>query len=180
MVRQHFKDRGRILVRTGRAPKRAIPFRCNEYFNKITAKLIAPDGGKNQKIELLANGQQVVAFGIHPDTHKPYAWSGGEPGKIKLDELPRIAEAEARQLVDEAANILCRDFGYRQPKEKKAVGKQAVGEAWNELIANIQEGHRPARQHPRSRREISPLRNERRRRRQRAAGVNGGIGRATR
>ena len=36
---------------------------------------------------------------------------------------------------------MCRDFGYRRPKEKKAVGKQAVGEAWNELIANIQEGH---------------------------------------
>jgi hypothetical protein len=68
-----------ILVRFGLAPKRAVLFRTDEPFKKIQQSLIAPDGKEGQKIELLADGQQIVAFGIHPDTRKPYGWHGGSP-----------------------------------------------------------------------------------------------------
>jgi hypothetical protein len=64
LVWKGFKDRGKILVRVGLAPKRAIPFSTAEPFEKITATLVAPDGDTSQKIELLADGQQVVAFGV--------------------------------------------------------------------------------------------------------------------
>ena len=53
----------------------------------------------NQKIELLCDGQQLVAFGIHPDTRKPYRWIGGEPGEVGRDQLPQLAETEAQDLV---------------------------------------------------------------------------------
>ena len=80
LVRERFEDHGVILVRFGNAPKHAIPFRTDTPFKKITVNLIAPDGDETQKIELLADGQQVVGFGIHEDTNKPYEWFGGEPG----------------------------------------------------------------------------------------------------
>jgi hypothetical protein len=71
LVRQRYEsDHSYVLVRVGRAPKRAIPFRTHQPFKKIEMKLIAPDGSAGQKVELLAEGQQVVCFGIHPETDK--------------------------------------------------------------------------------------------------------------
>jgi hypothetical protein len=58
-------SRGHILVRTGLPPKRLIPFRTDKPFTKITTKLTAADG-TSEKLEWLADGQQFVAFGIHP------------------------------------------------------------------------------------------------------------------
>jgi hypothetical protein len=52
---------------------------------------IAPNGDTAQKIEILGNGQQLVVAGIHPETGLPYNWHGGEPDKIKLDELKPAA-----------------------------------------------------------------------------------------
>jgi hypothetical protein len=71
LARERFEERGYILVRVGLAPKRAILLRTDAPFKKITGNVIAPDGSKGQKIELLGDGQQVVVFGIHPDTGKP-------------------------------------------------------------------------------------------------------------
>jgi hypothetical protein len=94
LTRARFEDHGRILVRTGRAPKRAIPLRTNEPFDKLIRNLVAPNGN-DQKIEVLANGQQVVVFGTHPETKLPYTWHGGEPGDVKLEELPAVNEHAA-------------------------------------------------------------------------------------
>ena len=81
-------DRGPILRRVGKAPKLCIPFRSESPFKKIRRDLIAPDGSE-QKIEFLADGQQFVAFGIHPETHKPYSWHGHySPLTVSRDELP--------------------------------------------------------------------------------------------
>jgi putative DNA primase/helicase len=47
------------------------------------------------KVEILGQGQQFVAYGIHPDTDRPYAWLTGatptaEPLQRKFDELPEV------------------------------------------------------------------------------------------
>ena len=52
-------------------------------------EVIDPGGQTGQKIELLADGQQIVAFGLHPDTKKPYSWFGGTPETISHEELLR-------------------------------------------------------------------------------------------
>jgi putative DNA primase/helicase len=115
LVRERYEsDRGYVLVRIGRAPKRAIPFRTDQPFKKIEERLIAPDGSAGQKIELLADGQQVVCFGIHPETNEPYSWFGGEPGEIERDQLPYLGADQARQLVDDIVELLVRDFGYQR------------------------------------------------------------------
>jgi len=80
--------------------------------------VIAPDGDETQKIELLADGQQVVGFGIHEDTNKPYEWFGGEPGVIRRGELPAINQTEAQQLVDDAVELLVLEHGYQRAKDR--------------------------------------------------------------
>jgi hypothetical protein len=78
LARAHFGEHGDILVRFGKPPKRAILLRTDEPFEKTAQLFTAPDGSE-QKIEILASGQQVVVHGIHPDIAKPYSWHGGEP-----------------------------------------------------------------------------------------------------
>jgi hypothetical protein len=148
LVRDRYEtDRGCVLVRIGKAPKRAIPFRTNEPFKKVTANLIAPDGSEGQKLELLADGQQVVAFGIHPETRKPYSWFGGEPGEIKREDLPYLSEADARQLVEDAVELLVQEHGYRRAGERPKKARQGNGQDlgggvgdWGHLAGSILAG----------------------------------------
>ncbi|MCA1469795.1 AAA family ATPase [Bradyrhizobium sp. IC3195] len=144
LVRKRYEDRGRVLVRIGRAPKRAIPFRTERPFKKIEAKLIAPNGETAEKIELLADGQQVLCFGSHPETNRPYLWFGGQPGDIRRDELPCLAEGEARQLVNDSADLLVRDFGYERvaPRPKPIGGDVDADGAsdWQSLFRDILSG----------------------------------------
>jgi len=154
-VRKHYEERGYILIRIGLPPKRAIPFRTEQPFTKITINLVAPNGSteKHEKIEFLGEGQQVVVAGTHPDTKQPYTWFGGEPGQIALADLPYIREAEARQLVDDVVELLVRDFGYTRAPERRKRPKQqhkgnyaghedaAAGAAdWQCLFDSIREG----------------------------------------
>ena len=111
LVRDRYADCGVLLTRFGLAPKRAIPFRTDTPFKKITATLLAPDG-KGHKLEFLADGQQFIADGIHPDTGKPYTWFGGELASVKREDLPPIDEAAAHQLVDDAIELLVAEHGY--------------------------------------------------------------------
>jgi Bifunctional DNA primase/polymerase, N-terminal len=115
-VREYYEDAGHVLMRIGKEPKFAIPFRCNadESFKKISIPLIAPDGSEGQKLEFLADGQQVVVAGIHPETKRLYRWLNGAPGQIKLEELPYIRESEARWLLEQLVELLIRDFGYKR------------------------------------------------------------------
>jgi putative DNA primase/helicase len=112
LIKKRFEERGRIIVRIGRAPKRAIPFRTNAPFKKIACELIDP-GGKCHKLEFLGDGQQFVADGIHPDTKQPYRWHGGDPLSIRHDELPDIGAAEAHELFDACVELLEREHNYK-------------------------------------------------------------------
>jgi hypothetical protein len=116
-VRERYEESGSVLVRIGKPPKRAIPFRTIEPFAKFVVNLTAPNGSA-EKIEFLADGAQVAAFGIHPETKQPFRWHGGQPGDTKLEELPYIREAEAHALVDELVQILVERFGYTKAKER--------------------------------------------------------------
>jgi hypothetical protein len=150
-TRGRYEESGFVLVRIGKPPKRAIPFHTIEPFAKFVVNLIAPNGSA-EKIEFLADGAQVVAFGIHPETNEPYRWHGGQPGDTKLEQLPYIREAEARALVDELVQILIERFGYTRAKERpgkrKSKGKsngqdaEAQGGAadWQYLTDAIRNG----------------------------------------
>jgi hypothetical protein len=146
LARDRFGDDSTFLVRFGRSPKRAILLRTDTPFSKITANFIAPDGSEGQKIEVLADGQQLVVFGIHPETKRPYTWHGGEPGQIKFEDLPHITEAEARAFVADAVELLVTEHGYTLASERpktKANGQDGNSggkDDWAWLLANIREG----------------------------------------
>ena len=150
-IRDRYEDAGYVLFRTGKPPKFAVPFRTNfdEVFKKYVVNLIAPDGSEGQKIELLADGEQVVVAGEHPDTKQPYRWSNGGLEQVKHEDLPYIREAEARALVDELVELLFRDFGYKRatarPKDKTNGAKAHDGGGggdrdWQTLTQNILKG----------------------------------------
>jgi hypothetical protein len=108
---RRFAKRGIILVRVGMWPKRLILFWTDVPFKKIAVTFV--EGGK---LEVLCDGQQVVAFGEHPDTGRPYRWEDDlSPLTVERSELPYINEAEARELVQAAVKLLVDHFGYRLP-----------------------------------------------------------------
>ena len=79
-------------VRIGNAPKRLLVYRAAQPFK----------GFKYPPIEVLGLGQQFLAYGIHPDTHKPYHWPVETLAELSLDDLPVITEAQAREFAKEA------------------------------------------------------------------------------
>jgi Bifunctional DNA primase/polymerase, N-terminal len=139
MVRDRFGGRGKVLLRIGMAPKRALLFRTESPFNKISRSLIAADGSAGQKFEFLGDGQQIVADGIHPDTKRPYTWYGGTPWEVPASALPLITEAEARALVYDAAALLVERFGYRHANQSRA-GESKGALDWGTLESNICDG----------------------------------------
>ena len=116
MVRDWFNGRGTILTRTGEAPKRAIPFRTEQPFQKILVRFVKPDGSKDKPpgIEMLAHGQQFIVDGIHPDTDRPYSWHAGRTlWNTPRPDLPEINEAEAQSLVSLIVEMLIERFGFQ-------------------------------------------------------------------
>lgn len=102
---------GAAPVRIGQAPKRLLAFRCDEEFPKITSKYwvdpwcveLGKDGlTKPYRVEILAAGQQYVAYHIHPDTGQPYKWvRNGSILKTAWEDLPVLTQEDAQTICDE-------------------------------------------------------------------------------
>jgi Bifunctional DNA primase/polymerase, N-terminal len=115
-----------MAVRFGKHPKRAILFRTDEPFDKIrTSDFASPDGATHH-VEILCDGQQLAAFGRHPETGNEYEWPKGAPGSIRQSELPLLTKAMAKQLVDAAADIM-RRAGWEEKKSKRRAENGAKG-----------------------------------------------------
>ncbi len=83
---------GDTLVRVGCWPKRLLLYRTQTPFAKM----------KSGQVEILALGQQFVAFGLHPGTGKPYSWPLGEtPLEVPLSDLPMIDPTAAAAFLAE-------------------------------------------------------------------------------
>jgi len=74
-LRSYF-DGIETLTRIGKSPKTLIPVICPEVTKKLLSDQWVDLNGELNRIEILSYGQQFVAYGIHPDTNKPYRWSG--------------------------------------------------------------------------------------------------------
>ena len=89
--------------RIGNAPRELLLFRTEEPFAKLstaTYRLPFDKNDKDSKVEILADGQQFVAYAIHPDTKAPYQWNGGgEPLVVDRDKLVTLDEAQAREII---------------------------------------------------------------------------------
>jgi hypothetical protein len=92
-----------LLVRFGQPPKRLIPFRCETPFTKIMIRFKAPDDKTIHKVEVLGDGQQFIADGVHPDTGKAYTWQDGDLLSVPHEQLPLLDETTARRFLHKAA-----------------------------------------------------------------------------
>ena len=100
--------------RIGNPPRVLLPFRATQPFRKIaSASFTMRSTGTTGKVEVLAEGQQFVAFAVHPITQRPYTWNGaGNLLNIPLAALPAITQAQAREMV-RAAEIVLGQWGHR-------------------------------------------------------------------
>lgn len=90
-------------ARVGRAPKTLLLYRADEPFTKVKSNSWIDDWGNKNAVEILGAGQQFVAFGIHPNTKKPYEWIGLESplNCHAAMDLEVITLVDARRIVDE-------------------------------------------------------------------------------
>jgi hypothetical protein len=65
-------------------------------------------------VEIFGQGGQFVAYGIHPDTQRPYRWleQGQEPLTVPFSDLPPVTANDLRDLQEALIEVLTA-FGYR-------------------------------------------------------------------
>lgn len=120
--------------RTGNAPKCLFIFRATETRKKSATPVYLVNGVKCQ-VEVLGDGQQFVAYGIHPDTAQPYTWGSGDPVTVPFSGLPEITPAQVDQFLKDAEGILAT---LGQPEKKAAprsVQSIAGDTFWNRVNA---------------------------------------------
>jgi predicted P-loop ATPase len=112
------------LRRVGQAPKLLLVYRAaGEPIAKAMTSEFVKDGYK-AKLEILGQGQQFVAAGIHPDTGAPYTWGKWSPDDVPLADLPPVTQEQVAELVAEAERRF-RAAGYRTKAEIEAAAAPA-------------------------------------------------------
>ncbi|MBP7639173.1 MAG: PriCT-2 domain-containing protein [Thauera sp.] len=120
---------GEAPCRIGRAPKRLLVYAAEAPRTKINSAVwLRPnpeEGEKENKVEVLGIGQQFVAYGIHPDTHKPYQWLNGSLEDQELWMLPTIdLDAVAAWVREELPALIPADWTVK--------GSATAGAAWDD------------------------------------------------
>lgn len=111
--------------RIGKAPKFLMPFRCTEPIKKIAGKIFKIDGQKAQ-VEILAEGQQFVASGIHPDTGEKYVWPDDSVLDYRITELPIITPKALMAFLAASEAVLAPYCEQPQPPRQLVLSENAV------------------------------------------------------
>ena len=110
-----FKRFPGALERVGQAPKSAMFFRMDEPGFKVSNTEKLEKDGKSAQVEIRSVSRQIVAYGVHPDTNKPYTWPRGELWATPRDELPVADRAEIEQFRDWCADQIRKWAGVSAP-----------------------------------------------------------------
>lgn len=118
---------GETAVRVGRAPKLLMVFHAPVPFTKVKSHTWICPAGNKHAVEVLGEGQQFVAFGIHPGTKKPFKWLNDfSPLNSMADfDLPAITLVEARAICDEF-DRLAEAQGWVRDEETKSRTRGAI------------------------------------------------------
>jgi hypothetical protein len=94
-------------VRIGNFPKRGFMFRAHTPIRKMASRVYRDELGRRFQIEILGEGQQFVAYHVHPETGKPYQWQIGDgPEWTPVDELPVITVEDCRRIIAEFERLM--------------------------------------------------------------------------
>ena len=129
---------GKTYQRTGKPPKILLPYRApvNPLTKQSTAFKDAE--GSVHRVEILGKGQQWVAFGIHPETNKPYSWAFDQ----SILELPReqlpILDASAATDILMKFGELAEEQGWLPYAEHRAITKKEFEDDAAAILAGIE------------------------------------------
>lgn len=90
--------------RYGKPGRALLMLRADKRWKKKRIELTDSDGGTHA-IEVLAHGQQFVAYGQH-HSGRPYTWQNGSPLETPLESLPVVTEAEVVDWLLNVADLL--------------------------------------------------------------------------
>jgi hypothetical protein len=94
---------GGAPVRFGNKPKALALYRAAQPAMRKRQTSVFKRGQLKGKVELLAKGQQFVAYAIHPDTKQPYEWHGGDPLTVRADSLPVLTAEQVSEIIKQCA-----------------------------------------------------------------------------
>ena len=129
-------DLGFAPQRIGQAPKTLFVFRCTEPMRKIKTAIFDINGTDNA-VELLAEGQQFVASGIHPDTKKKYRWSDDSLMDVTVEQLTEVTPQQLHDFIA-VANTTLSQYGEKKGRESNGAA-QLDWFATNELQGEVRE-----------------------------------------
>ncbi|MGE0211825.1 MAG: AAA family ATPase [Parvibaculaceae bacterium] len=101
-VEEHF---GNLPIRVGRYPKALYVLRTSEpmRYTRIEFGELDDKGRLKDRVEVLSDGRQFVAHGIHPTTREPYRWPRG---LVPLDALPTVPPAAVTAFLEALRRVL--------------------------------------------------------------------------
>lgn len=119
------RELGATLVRYGNKPKALLPFRLGPDgvpMRKSKSPVYVDLLGDEHAVEVLGDGQQYVAYHVHPDTGAPYEWENGL-GLCDIDhkDLPTLSINDVHRLMDFVAEVAERYEWDRKPRSKAHV-----------------------------------------------------------
>lgn len=111
------------LLRIGKAPKCLLAFRSDAPFDKVQTSEFQMLDGTVARVEVLATGQQFVAFGIHPGTKAPYHWPNRSPLEVPLSDLPVVSRDTCAAFIAAAEDAL-RKAGGQTSTERRDIDRE--------------------------------------------------------
>tara|TARA_R110000737_G_scaffold332557_2_gene349544 strand:- start:242 stop:2272 length:2031 start_codon:yes stop_codon:yes gene_type:complete len=105
---------GAAPERIGNAPKTMLIYQSAVATKKVKTAVYDVDG-MDACVEILAEGQQFVASGVHPDTQKDYDWPGDTLLDYKPNDLPTITTDDMAEFLA-AANTVLGNYGEIKAK----------------------------------------------------------------
>ena len=127
------KNIGKGIVRIGKAPKALLLFRTDTPMKKSVSAQFTDTAGNVNAIEILGKGQQLVAYGIHPDTQEEYRWPKACPFTIGVSDLPSINL--------EQISLLFKEFDHIAPsnwQRKSTISEPSTTVAANDNVLSIE------------------------------------------
>jgi archaellum biogenesis ATPase FlaH len=96
---------GRLPCRIGNFPKALYLIGLTEpmKYTRVEFGDLGRNGRLKDRVEILSDGRQFVAHGIHPGTRQPYNWTRDI---LPFDKLPKFAPADVLALLEELRSLL--------------------------------------------------------------------------
>lgn len=106
IIRDIVADRiGALPIRIGNFPKTLYLCRVSApyRYTRVDFGARRDNGSFEERVEILSNGKQFVASGVHPKTLKPYYWKGAE---CLYDNITEVTPDQLDQLMEELRTAL--------------------------------------------------------------------------